>query len=46
VPRIVEIIHMRHVKDDFERLIVKNDLRLTSSTYGNNIDVDILDKHK
>jgi len=38
MPRIVEInIIERHVKNDF---------RLTSSTYRNNVHVDILEKHK
>jgi len=37
VPRIVEIKHTRHVK---------NDLRMTSSSNRNNVNVDIIDKHK
>jgi len=37
VPRIVEIKQMRHVK---------NDLRLTISSYKNYVDVDVLDKRK
>jgi len=26
--------------------LLRNNLKLTSSTYENNVDVDILDKHK
>jgi len=42
VPRKVEIKHKRHVKND----LLKNDLRLTSSTYRNKVDVDIFNKLK
>jgi len=46
VPRIVEIKHMIHVKNDLNRQVVKNDLILTSSTSRYNVYVDIIDKHK
>jgi len=47
VPRIVEIKHLTHAKKRFVTdKLLKNDLRLTSSTYRNNVDVDILDKDK
>jgi len=46
VPRKVEIKYdtcWRRFEID---KLLKNDLRLTSSTYRNNVDVDILDKYK
>jgi len=47
VPRIVERKQMRHDNNDLQHTIMlKNDLRLASSTYRNNVDVDIIDKHK
>jgi len=42
VPRIVEIKQMRLVKNFRTNELLKNDLRQTSSTYRNNVDVDIL----
>jgi len=49
VPRIVEIKlrPTRHVKTRFAiDKYLKNGFKLTSSTYRNNVDVDILKKYK
>jgi len=38
------MIHVKNYLKTYE--LLKNDLRMTSSAYKNNVNVDIMDKHK